>query len=120
MWELCPTNQHNSIFFAALFLQRLPREIRVMLTHEYHSDLRRLAAHADCLGAFGAAAVDLQQEDVVVAIQHKGKQQNKSRGRNQLKTKLPPHPPHPQRGQGGQWSQTNSAPSTVAQEATSL
>ena len=32
MWELCPDNQHNSIFFAALFLQRLPREIRVMLT----------------------------------------------------------------------------------------
>ena len=120
MWELCPTNQHNSIFFAALFLQRLPREIRVMLTHEDHSDLRCLAAHADCLPDIVAAAVDLQQEDVVVAIQHKGKQQNNSRGRNQLKTKLPPHPPHPQRGQGGQWSQTNSAPSTVAREATSL
>ena len=45
MWELCPDNQHNSIFFAVLFLQRLTREIRVMLSHEDQSDLHRLAAH---------------------------------------------------------------------------
>ena len=28
MWELCPANQHENIFFAMLFLQRLPRDIR--------------------------------------------------------------------------------------------
>ena len=100
MWELCPNNQHNSIFFAALFLQRLPKEIRVMLTHEDHSDLRRLAAHADRLVAFGgrqdivAAAVEQpQQEEIVAAIQHRGKQQNKNRGKAQQKTKPPPLPP---------------------------
>ena len=71
MWELCPDNQHNSIFFATLFLQRLPREIRVMLSHEDHSDLRRLAAHADRLIAFGgrqdtvACTTELPQEDMV-------------------------------------------------------
>ena len=27
MWELCPLEQHNKIFFAALFLQRLPSGI---------------------------------------------------------------------------------------------
>ena len=53
MWEICPPTQHNSIFFAALFLQRLPRDIRVLLTHEDHSDLRRLASHTDQLIAFG-------------------------------------------------------------------
>ena len=123
MWELCPNNQHNSIFFAALFLQRLPKEIRVMLTHEDHSDLRRLAAHADRLVAFGgrqdvvAAAVEQpQQEEIVAAIQHRGKQQNKNRGKAQQKTKPPPLPPRPQ---GGQRS-TDSAPSTVAREATGL
>ena len=85
MWELCPDNQHNSIFFAALFLQRLPREIRVMLSHEDHSDLRHLAAHADRLIAFGgrqepvSCAVELHQDDVVAAIQQKGKQQSKNR-----------------------------------------
>ena len=71
MWELCPHNQHNRIFFAALFLQRLPREIRVMLSHEDHSDLRRLAAHADRLIAFCgqqdtvACTTELPQEDMV-------------------------------------------------------
>ena len=45
MWEICPPMQHNSIFFAALFLQRLPRKIRVLLTHEDHSDLRRHHQH---------------------------------------------------------------------------
>ena len=53
MWELCPANQHENIFFAMLFLQRLPRDIRVMLTHEDHGDLRRLAGKAEQLVAFG-------------------------------------------------------------------
>ena len=53
MLELCLVSQHNNIFFVVLFLQRLPREIRVLLTHEDHPDLRRLAAHADSLVVFG-------------------------------------------------------------------
>ena len=47
MWEVCPSNEHNSKFFAALFLQRLPSYIRVLLTHEDHTDLRLLAAKGD-------------------------------------------------------------------------
>ena len=124
MWEFCPSNQHNSIFFAGLFLQRLTREIRVMLTHKDHFDLRRLAGHADCLVAFSSrqdiitAAVEIQHKEVVAAIQHKGKQQNKNRRRNQQKTK--PLPPHPQGRQSGQQTKTNSTPSTVDWEATGL
>ena len=53
MLELCPPTQHNNVVFAVLFLQRLPLEIRVLLTHEDHTDLRRLASHADQLVAFG-------------------------------------------------------------------
>ena len=96
MWEICPPMQHNSIFFAALFLQQLPREIRVLLTHEDHSDLRRLASHADQLIAFGgkqdtvAAVINTPQEETVAAIQHKGKQ---SRGKNTQKKQPPPLPP---------------------------
>ena len=99
MWELCPDNQHNSIFFAALFLQLLPREIRVMLSHEDHSDLHCLAAHTDHLIAFGgrhetvACAEELPQDYVVSAIQQKGKQQSKNHDRAQKKSKLPPLPP---------------------------
>ena len=94
MWEICPPMQHNSIFFAALFLQRLPRDIRLLLTHEDHSDLRRLASHADQLIPFGckqdtvAAVINTPQEETVAAIQHKGKQ---SRGKN--KKQPPPLPP---------------------------
>ena len=40
MLELYRPSQHNNIFFAALFLQGLPRKMRVLLTHEDHIDLR--------------------------------------------------------------------------------
>ena len=53
MWELCPADQHSNIFFAVLFLQRLPRDIRVLLNHEDHGNLHLLAAKADQLVAFG-------------------------------------------------------------------
>ena len=43
MLELCPSTQYNNVFLAVLFLQRLPREICVLLTHKDHSDLRCLA-----------------------------------------------------------------------------
>ena len=33
MWEVCLSDEHNSKFFTALFLQRLPSHIRVLLTH---------------------------------------------------------------------------------------
>ncbi len=48
MLELCPTPElMGKEFFAYFFLQRLPSELRVLLAHEDHSDLRRLAAMAD-------------------------------------------------------------------------
>ena len=115
MWELCPHNQHNRIFFAALFLQRLPREIRVMLSHEDDSDLRRLAAHADRLIAFSgqqdtvACATELPQDDVVAAIQQKSKQQSRNHDRVQKKSKPPPLPPRSTGGQSGQ-KKTYSTP----------
>ena len=34
MLEICPPGQQGNIFFAGLFLQRMPREIRVLLAHE--------------------------------------------------------------------------------------
>ena len=77
MWEVCPSDEHNSKFFAALFLQRLPSHIRVLLTHEDHSNLRLLAAKADQLVAFGghsntiAAAVEMSQEDLVLTSQQR-------------------------------------------------
>ena len=121
MWELCPADQHNNIFFVALFLQRLPKEIRVLLTHEDHSDLRRLAAHADRLVAYGgrqagsvcaAAAAVEQPEGLVAAIGGKKQQQHK---RNKQPPPLPPRP------QGSQQKQNKEAtPSSLARQTSGL
>jgi len=94
MLELCPAGQHNNIFFVGLFLQRLPRELRVLLTHEDHTDLRCLAAHADRLVAFNgkqphdvAAAVPEPAEAEVAAVKSGGQH------RPFNKQRPPPVPP---------------------------
>jgi hypothetical protein len=55
-----PKDEH---FFVYHFLQRLPREIRVLLAHEDQSDMRKLAEKADALRALH----QLQVHDVTVA-----------------------------------------------------
>ena len=42
MLEICPRDEHGSKLFAALFLQRLPRELRVLLAHDDHTNLRHV------------------------------------------------------------------------------
>ena len=121
MLELCPPPQHNNVFFAVLFLQRLPRDIRVLLTHEDHTDLRRLAAHADRLVAFGGrtdtvtAAVELSQEELVAAVPGRNKQQ---RGGKQFKKQPPPLPQRPQSNSGKEKYPT--APATLARDSAGL
>lgn len=79
MMELCPRGQENNIFFQFMFLQRLPKEIRIMLAEDDHGDLRRLAEKADKLWSLHsrqghdlvAAMSDVQLEDegAVAAVQ---------------------------------------------------
>ena len=120
MWEVCPADEHNSKFFAALFLQRLPSHIRVLLTHENHADLRLLAAKADRLVAFGghsstvAAAVETPQEDLIAAIPAKARQQ---RGGKQYKKQPPPLPPRPQSNSKEKYP---TAPATLARDSAGL
>jgi len=124
MWELCPADQHNNIFFVALFLQRLPKEIRVLLTHEDHSDLRRLAAHADRLvaysgrqgGAICASATEEPLSDMVAAIG--GRRQHQKKGKQQ---QPPPVPPRPQSSQSSQQKQPKeTTPSSLARQSSGL
>ena len=121
MWELCPADQHNNIFFAALFLQRLPRDIRVLLTHEDHSNLRLLAAKADRLVAFGgkhdtvAAAVDDTQEDLVAALPGRNKQHQRGNSKQNRK-QPPPVPPRPQKEK----EKYPTAPATLARDSAGL
>jgi hypothetical protein len=47
MLEICPRGEERTELFACLFLQRLPREIRVLLSNVDHKDPKALAAQAD-------------------------------------------------------------------------
>jgi hypothetical protein len=47
--EICPRGEEKTELFACLFLQRLPREIRVLLAKADHKDPKALADEADQL-----------------------------------------------------------------------
>jgi hypothetical protein len=61
MLELCPRGEEGSTFF--FFLQRLPREIRVLLADENPADLHAVADKADKLVALHS----LQSHEMVAA-----------------------------------------------------
>lgn len=63
MLEICPRGEEKSHLFACLFLRRLPREIRVLLTKVDHKDPKALAEQADELWALHA------HDSVVAALQ---------------------------------------------------
>jgi len=100
MLELCPRDEHGSKLFAALFLQRLPREIRVLLAYDDHSNLRGLAAKADQLLAYHkqqshevAAVSTPAAEDLVAAVKHTGSKGGFQKGKFNKKGGKPPLPP---------------------------
>ncbi len=51
MLETCPRGEEKTNLFACIFLQRLPREIRVLLAKADHKDPKTLAMQADELWA---------------------------------------------------------------------
>jgi hypothetical protein len=99
MLEYCLAGESATVVFAYLFLQRLPREIRVLLSEDDPADMRAIADKADRLIGMHAhvhdtcatvSAVDEQQDlDLVAAT-----------GGARRKKKLPP-PQLPQQQQGG-------------------
>jgi hypothetical protein len=99
MFEYCPPGEETSELFKALFLTRLPPEIRVLLEPKEYNDLKQLATHADqkwltleTRQRVTAAAVqpdmlaEEEQADPVAAVgkfqkyKPKGKQQQESKG----------------------------------------
>jgi hypothetical protein len=66
MLELCPRDQHCSPFFFYFFLQRLPREIRVLLSEESPADIRKVAEKADRLMVLHCP----QHHDTVAALSY--------------------------------------------------
>ncbi len=63
MLEICPRGEERSHLFACLFLRRLPREIRVLLTKVDHKDPKALAEQVDELWALHA------HDNMVAAVQ---------------------------------------------------
>jgi hypothetical protein len=47
MWEMCPHGEEKKELFACPFLQRLPREIQVLLSWVDHKDPKVLAEKGD-------------------------------------------------------------------------
>ncbi len=48
---LCPRGQENNVFFNCLFLNKLPRELHILLSEEDMADKQALGARADLLAA---------------------------------------------------------------------
>jgi hypothetical protein len=96
MLELCPRGHETSPFFGYLFLQCLPREIRVLLAEEDMADMRALAKKADRFMAIHApqshdstvaamaASPDSEDDTVAAATTGRAKQrQKKPQGKKQ-------------------------------------
>jgi hypothetical protein len=89
MLEICPRGEEKTELFACLFLQRLPREIRVLLAGADHKNPKELAALADQHWGHHSlestvAAVDVEEEPVVAAVRRetsRGGRGGRGRGR---------------------------------------
>jgi hypothetical protein len=51
MLEGCPRGEEKTELFACLFLQRLPRELRILLARADHKDPKKLADEAEAVAA---------------------------------------------------------------------
>jgi hypothetical protein len=81
MLELCPRGKKKNKFFLFLFMQRLPKELRVMLTEEDLKEPRDLANKADrhwamlshqSHGMVAALSLTDSEDSSINAVQHAG------------------------------------------------
>jgi hypothetical protein len=123
MLELCPRGEEKNPFFIFLFLQRLPRELRVLLGDKALEEPRDLADKADKLWALHShqhgvvAAIEVEEEESPVAAVRQptqyqrgrgGKRGGRGRGRGGA-------------AQGGQAAvEPNQAPAALARMSTGL
>jgi hypothetical protein len=64
MLRLCPRGQENNAFFNCLFLNKLPRELRILLSEAEMADKQALGASVDLFAAHNSK----QAHDVVAAV----------------------------------------------------
>jgi hypothetical protein len=129
MLELCPRGEEKNKFFLFLFLQRLPKELRVLLTEADLQEPRDLATKADRHWAMLThqthgmiAAVETDNEDSNInAVHHagRGKQRGRGSGRGRGRGGQQ-QPPAQQDGQQGGTPSHPTAPGTLARFSTGL
>ncbi len=104
MLEYCPTGESTTAVFAFLCLQRLPREIRVLLSEDDPANMRAIAEKADRLIAMhvpqshdtcAAVAADDLSEDADLVATLQGARSRKDKG-----SKRPQQIPHQQKELG--------------------
>jgi hypothetical protein len=99
MLELCPAGQNTSPFFTCCFLQRLPRELRILLSEADLTDLRRLTERADALHSHmrqeaavaAVAALDIYEEEgdsSVAAVRERQQPQRREKKRDPKKAAM--------------------------------
>jgi hypothetical protein len=87
MLELCPRGEEKNPFFIFLFLQRLPKELRVLLGDDLLEQPRELAELADKKWALHShnhnlvASVEVEEEAAAVAAVRPSAQQQRFRGK---------------------------------------
>jgi hypothetical protein len=75
MLRLCPRGQENNAFFNCLFLNKLPREFRILLSETEMADKQALGARADLFAAHNskqAHGPEQEGEETTVAVIHPG------------------------------------------------
>lgn len=130
MLEMCPANEERTQIFMFLFLQRLPKDLRLMLGDVEAGDPRAVAAKADRLWACHAKqvhdstvaavaeALEEQEEEGAVAAVG-GKQQRPNGRRKQFRKGGGGQQKAADGGQGGQ-AKEKTAPMDVAIAASGL
>jgi hypothetical protein len=122
MLELCPRGQEANEFFLFLFLQRLPKELRIMLGDDPGHDARALAAKADKLWAYHSH----QQPNAVAAVAAAGSNEEEE---SQIAAVRGAAKSRPQRQsqsgaggnkKGGSGKATGPSPTTLARNSSGL
>jgi hypothetical protein len=129
MMRICPRGEEKSVFFNCHFLQKLPRELRVLLSEADMSDKRLLSARADQIWAHhvqlqhdtvASVSADQEQEEASVAAVHGAR--GRGRGRGAQSNRGRPRPAASGGGQAaaGNAAATNPSPAKLAEQASGL
>jgi hypothetical protein len=97
MLEYCPAGESTTAVFAFLYLQRLPREIRVLLSEDDPANIRAIAEKADRLIAMhtSRSLTTHARRSPLTTLPKTPKWSPHSRGLGAAKTKAPGAPSRP-------------------------